>query len=598
MMKLEDKESNVSSTYLMKIKSTVGKYASIIANVLHVNVEVVDKYLNRIAGTGIYENGIGKNIESEGNIYKHVLETGKTQVIEEPGKHVLCKGCINENNCLEHMEIATPIYYKESIIGVIGLVCFSKEQKKYILTHFDNLVQFLIQIADFISTKVYEVKEKDLNIGRTQLFEELLDRTKEGILIVDSDNKIKYLNSYGKYMLKLKADYKNEALFINGTETIDEYSSIFKIKIKDRRYIVMGKFLTISSLIKNYDRVLLFKIHKDVKEVNEVNNKWGFVKLDNIIGKSESILNIKFKIKKIATFNSTVLINGESGTGKELIARAIHSESSRWDKPFIAINCGAIPENLLESELFGYVKGAFTGASVTGKVGKFELANGGVIFLDEIGDMPLSLQVKILRVLQERKFARIGSNKLIDLDIRVVTATNKDLKKMIKENLFREDLYYRLNVIPLEIPPLRDRDSDIELILMYFIEKFNREFNKNVHTIDKEALDEINSYPWPGNIRELENVVEYMMNLVGDKGIITKGILPESMINYNSKCKIKEKNTNIDLNENIKSLKEIEIEYITKVLDKYGYDVIGKKKAAKKLGIGLATLYRKIGELK
>lgn len=596
-MNSEDINKNTSLS-LIKIKDTVAKYANVIANVLNVNVEVVDKYLNRIAGTGIYQNGIGKSIEFEGNIYKYVLKTGKTQVIENPGKHILCKNCTNENNCLEHMEIAAPIYYKKIIIGVIGLICFNQQQKEYILSHLENLVQFVMQIAEFISAKMYEVDEKDLNIGRTKLFEELLDNTKEGIIIIDSNNKIKYLNSYGKYILKLKEDYKNEQLLINSTETIDEYNNIFKIKIRDNRYILLGKLIPISSLVKDYDRVLMFKVHKDNEETNEVNNKWGFIKLDNIIGKSEAILNIKSKIRKISTFNSTVLLNGESGTGKELIARAIHSESNRWDKPFIAINCGAIPENLLESELFGYVKGAFTGASVTGKVGKFELANGGVIFLDEIGDMPLSLQVKILRVLQERKFARIGSNKLIDLDIRVVTATNKDLKKMIKENLFREDLYYRLNVIPLEIPPLRDRENDIELLFMYFIEKFNRDFNKNVYTVDENALHEINSYPWPGNIRELENVVEYIMNLVGDKGIVTKSILPESIVDYNGKYKIKENTKNMQLDENIKSLKEIEREYIISVLDKYGYDVIGKKKAAKKLGIGLATLYRKIGELK
>lgn len=200
---------------------------------------------------------------------------------------------------------------------------------------------------------------------------------------------------------------------------------------------------------------------------------------------------LKKTIKKIASSTSTVLVSGESGTGKELVARAIHNESNRREEPFIAINCAAIPDSLLESELFGYVKGAFTGADPMGKMGKFELANKGTIFLDEIGDMPLSLQTKLLRVLQERKVIRIGSNKQVNIDVRVIAATNKNLIDLIEEDKFREDLYYRLNVIPIEIPPLRERIEDIKLLTDFFIKKYLSLFNKDFMKIkiDKQVWD-------------------------------------------------------------------------------------------------------------
>lgn len=226
-------------------------------------------------------------------------------------------------------------------------------------------------------------------------------------------------------------------------------------------------------------------------------------------------------------------------------------------------------------------------------MGKFELANKGIIFLDEIGDMPLYLQVKILRVLQERKLVRIGSNHLIDLDIRVIAATNKDLKKLIKENKFREDLYYRLNVIPLKIPPLRERKEDIDLLMKMLIKKYNVLFGKSVHKVDKECRDILMNYPWYGNVRELENAVEFMINMADDSGMVTMNMLPPNIVeNKNSQV------YGVDMDEDIKPLKDIEKEYILRALDIYGHDTKGKQLAAKRLGIGIATLYRKLEEMK
>jgi DNA-binding NtrC family response regulator len=231
-------------------------------------------------------------------------------------------------------------------------------------------------------------------------------------------------------------------------------------------------------------------------------------------------------IEKVADTPSTVLITGESGTGKELIARALHENSSRKDKPFIRVNCAAIPQELIESELFGYEKGAFTGA-VTSKPGRFELANEGTLFLDEIGEIGVNMQVKLLRALQEQEFERVGGIKTISVDVRLVTATNRDLAADITEGRFREDLYYRLNVVHLHLPPLRERTEDVPLLIEHFLGRFNERLNKDVRTVSEEALAKLRAYPWRGNIRELENVVERCVLFADGEQIETDDLPPE-----------------------------------------------------------------------
>jgi two-component system response regulator AtoC len=238
---------------------------------------------------------------------------------------------------------------------------------------------------------------------------------------------------------------------------------------------------------------------------------------ENFVGKSERMLGIFEMIKKIADYKSTVLISGDSGTGKELVARGIHSNSSRADNPFIAVNCGAIPENLLESELFGHVKGAFTDAT-RNKVGLFEEADKGTIFLDEIGELPLILQVKLLRVLQDEEIRRVGDTKAIKIDVRVIAATTKDLEKEVREGKFRDDLYYRLNVLPVSLPTLRERKEDIPLLVEHFIQRFNERLGMSVAGISQDALDVLVNFGWRGNVRQLENTIERSMIFVqGDK---------------------------------------------------------------------------------
>ena len=251
-------------------------------------------------------------------------------------------------------------------------------------------------------------------------------------------------------------------------------------------------------------------------------------KFENIISDHEKMLAIFEIVEKVADSDSTVLVYGESGTGKELIARALHYNSHRQDKPLIPINCGAIPEELLESELFGYEKGAFTGAA-SSRIGRFELAHTGTIFLDEIGEMSPSLQVKLLRVLQEREFERVGGTRTIKVDVRIIAATNKDLEVMVEKNEFREDLFYRLNVIPIELPALRERRSDIPLLVQHFMEHFNAQKHRDIEGVLPEALERLTAYHWPGNVRELENVIERITILKGS-GVIALEDLPEKIM--------------------------------------------------------------------
>ena len=247
----------------------------------------------------------------------------------------------------------------------------------------------------------------------------------------------------------------------------------------------------------------------------------------NIIGKSEEINKLFKLIHDVAPTNTTVLIQGENGTGKELIANAIHFNSPNSKKPFIKLNCGVLAENLLESELFGHVKGSFTGA-IKDKIGRFELANGGTLFLDEIGDISLNMQVKLLRVLQEGEFERVGGTETIKVDVRIITATNRDLESRINDGKFRQDLYYRLNVIPIQVPPLRDRKDDIKLLVEHFIKKYQDIHKKEIDSIDKDAITALEEYDWPGNIRELENYVERSI-VLNKSGSITKSDFPQAI---------------------------------------------------------------------
>ncbi|MCL6609956.1 MAG: sigma 54-interacting transcriptional regulator [Peptococcaceae bacterium] len=333
---------------------------------------------------------------------------------------------------------------------------------------------------------------------------------------------------------------------------------------------------------------LMDELRQSASLIENLSEKLGQVTtskytFSDILGNGQELKKCIQVAERAARSNSTVLLLGESGTGKELFAHAIHHASPRREKPFIKVNCAAIPESLLESEFFGYTKGAFTGA-IKSKIGKFELANGGTIFLDEIGDMSLNLQGKLLRVLQEMEFERVGGNQTIKVDVRVIAATNRNLRELIRQGRFREDLYYRLNVVEITLPPVRYHKEDLPLLCNSLIVKLNRKLGKKVKGLSRDAEEALFSYDWPGNVRELENVIERVMVTVDDE-VITKKNLIQHVSQF--------KNTS-ERDLDLIPIDQMEQILIKKALLKFGNTVEGKRKAAQALNISLATLYNKI----
>jgi len=310
-----------------------------------------------------------------------------------------------------------------------------------------------------------------------------------------------------------------------------------------------------------------------------------------IIGNSDIMLEVYDFIKKVAPTTTTVMITGETGTGKELIANAIHVNSPRRQNPFIKINCAAIPENLMESELFGFEKGAFTGA-VVGKPGKFELAHKGTLFLDEVGELSKEMQVKILTVIQDHQFERVGGIRTIKVDVRLITATNRNLRQDVKDGAFREDLFYRLNVFPIHVPPLRERREDILLLISYFLEKFNKKLGRSVKSIEPAAMELLEQYEWPGNIRELENFTERLVLMAPGETISLQDIPNEWKTAAESIAVLKSDDRKTALKDWIKNqTEEIERQMLTKVLDECGDNVT---RAAKQLGMSRKGLQLKM----
>jgi len=305
-------------------------------------------------------------------------------------------------------------------------------------------------------------------------------------------------------------------------------------------------------------------------------------RFEQIIGKSPALESVLDQVEQVASTDSTVLIQGETGTGKELIARAVHDSSSRFARPFIKLNCAAIPFDLLESELFGHEKGAFTGA-IAQKVGRFELADKGTLFLDEVGDIPLGLQPKLLRVLQEQEFERLGGTRTHQVDVRLVAATNRNLAEMVKRNEFRSDLYYRLNVFPIPLPPLRERREDIPALVSHFVELYGRRMGKHIEHISPDTMSALISYLWPGNIRELQNFIERSV-------IVTSGnVLHPPLTSLNSAAAV----------ESIGAitLEDAERDHILKTLEQTRWVVSGPNGAAARLGIKRSTLYFRMQKL-
>ena len=590
---------------LSGIKESVQQVAEAISIAVGLEVEIVDNRLRILGGTGYYHGRIGKKEEDgnlEGNyLYARVLRTGKTQYVEDAQNFKGYDQPVVGNTRLgELAEICTPIVLKGEIIGIIGLVAFTEDQKHIIKDKRESMTVFVEKMADLLSAKADQQETlENVEVSRDEM-SIVLETAHEGIFALDQKGYVKHCNNraaelfgtnkgdlIGKHISKIMPGSPAIKVLDTG-RGYTENEEIFKVDGRQHHFIV-----TVQPFLSGEEIDGIVISFRDIEEAQKLVYNFNTRKIkntvDDIIGTSEKIMIAKKQALITARSNSTVLITGESGTGKEMFAKAIHYASPREDKPFITVNCGAIPENLLESELFGYEKGAFTGASEKGKEGKFELADGGTIFLDEIGDMPLHLQVKILHVLQNMRFDRVGGSKSIIVDVRVIAATNKDLEKLIEEGSFREDLYYRLSVIPLSIPPLRERKDDIKQLMYHFLKKYNSFMNKKIERFSPEVEEIYTNHDWPGNVRELENAVEYGANMAFGN-VIGIDEVPARILKKEEET-VKFRNLDRPLAEQVKLF---ENEVIMKKIRQYNGV---KETVARDLGISRATLYRKLAEL-
>lgn len=493
---------------------------------------------------------------------------------------------------------AAPIHnHSGEIIGTLNLT--GKSNMKH--PHTLGLVVFGVKAIEneLDKKKIHDILDQTYNY-----MESVIDNLDKGIMIIDMEGKITNINKFGaeifnrdkEQLLKEDIHYilPNLGDVLKKID-IDNTTIIKEVKFKDTsKYKTKLIFKGIAHKEKIIGMVLTMSNEKEEKNIKE--STGAVLTFNDIIGQSAAIVNVITNSKVIANSPSTVLIQGESGTGKEVLAQAMHNYSFRRCNKFVAINCGAIPENIIESELFGYEDGTFTGGKKGGKPGKFEIANGGTLFLDEISEMPLEMQVHLLRVLQECRVARLGGSREIPIDVRVIAATNKNLKQEVIKGNFREDLYYRLCVIPIKLPPLRERKGDIEKLIEYFLRIKSFKLNKPTLEIGEELYNKLLSYNWPGNIRQLENYIENIVNLDGNLSCDLWDDCDCKINEYNNKDRIHRGSYKgyEGKNEGF-NLEELECKTIKKAINFYNHNI---SKVARALGISRNTLYLKIKKYK
>ncbi|MCY6372057.1 sigma-54-dependent Fis family transcriptional regulator [Clostridium ganghwense] len=544
-----------------------------------------EKLINMYSSLGLYD---GYNVTEEAsgtNAIGIALITGKPiQVLG--GEHY-----IQQHHKLTSS--ACPIKDKnEQILGVLSIT------GNYELVH-PHTLGMVIAAAEAIEREIkLEERNKELKLTNERFYE-ITESISEGIIKVDNKGCIVSINRFAKKLLSFKEkdvigkNFKhilssdNTASIIRGISNCRKYEEeeiYFKTRTGRKKTCITN--VTPIKVDKRLEGVVItFRevkmVHSMINKIVGANAKFTF---NDILGNSESIKKA-IKLASIsAKSNTTILLQGESGTGKEMFAQSIHNESDRRDYPFVFLNCGAIPRELVSSELFGYIEGAFTGAKRGGHPGKFELADGGTIFLDEIGDMPLDAQVSLLRVLEDRKVVRVGGHDVIPIDVRVIAATNKDLSREVEIGNFRSDLFYRINVMTINTPSLRERKDDIRIFIDYFLEKFSKNTGKNIKGISQRFYQGMINYNWPGNVRELQNVMQTVINVAENNTVLTHKNLPRYI-------RPKEMIDDINFKNELLTLEEVEKNTIVKTIQGLNGNIAA---AAKILGIGRSTMYRKM----
>lgn len=579
-------------TKLEVIQKTAQHVVSAISSAIGVDVAMFDQDFKLIATSKTFLKKRGRKTNK--NYLRGVFKRDVV-IVSNPGINELCKGCECEGNCPETAEVDRTIRYNDQIIGVITMVVYTQAGREKLLNNTSELLEFLGEMANLLCNEIrlYEALEKETVVKRH--LETTVNFINDGIITIDEKGKINQINDQAANILKI-----NKKLVMGRRlQNFLPFNYIFPI-LNDRKPIRGQEILlstpqNIHCLLsgnpveiegKSVGAVISVKDFKEVRtDIYQLTHEQIKYDFKDIIGDSDTIVKIIEYAKQIASTDSSILIQGESGTGKELFARAIHNHGRRKEDPFITINCAAIPESLLESELFGYDEGAFSGARKGGKPGKFELASDGTIFLDEIGEIPLHMQAKLLRVLQKSAIERVGGIRSFSLNVRVIAATNKDLQQMVKKATFREDLYFRLNVMPLFVPPLRDRKHDITILSEFFLHKYNEKTKNEFIGFADETVRIMKGYEWPGNVRELENAIQYAVNVEKEKIIYPSGLpsnITETVQASNNKLTLKDK------------VLGFEKKLLKNALDSYGHSVGAKRIVANDFGVSLPTLYRKL----
>ncbi|EFN5050110.1 sigma-54 interaction domain-containing protein [Escherichia coli] len=583
-------ELATTQSVLMQIQPTIQRFARMLASVLQLEVEIVDENLCRVAGTGAYGKFLGRQLSGNSRLLRHVLETKTEKVVTQSRFDPLCEGCDSKENCREKAFLGTPVILQDRCVGVISLIAVTHEQQEHISDNLREFSDYVRHISTIFVSKLLEDQGPGDNISK--IFATMIDNMDQGVLVVDDESRVQLVNQTALKTLGVVQNniigkpIRFRPLTFESNFTHGHMQHI--VSWDDKSELIIGQLHNIQGR-----QLFLMAFHQSHTSFS-VANAPDEPHIEQLVGECRVMRQLKRLISRIAPSPSSVMVVGESGTGKEVVARAIHKLSGRRNKPFIAINCAAIPEQLLESELFGYVKGAFTGASANGKTGLIQAANTGTLFLDEIGDMPLMLQAKLLRAIEAREILPIGASSPIQVDIRIISATNQNLAQFIAEGKFREDLFYRLNVIPITLPPLRERQEDIELLVHYFLHLHTRRLGSVYPGIAPDVVEILRKHRWPGNLRELSNLMEYLVNVVPSGEVIDSTLLPPNLLNNGTTeqsdvTEVSEAHLSLD-DAGGTALEEMEKQMIREALSRHN----SKKQVADELGIGIATLYRKI----
>ncbi len=585
---------------LSAFKKDLEQIVDIIHRTFEVDAAVFDLDSRLMACTPDYLLQKGKAVHAP-SIEEAIANT--SVVVNKPGHMPTCKGCRFLGKCPAKIEILRSIRDNDTPVGVITFTSFTPAGHERITGRIHEFIHTLNHFAGWIAQLVRQDRHRGVEDESGIILDASLALAKDCIMVFGPDGAVRQSSASANALFSFCDLYTRSIYHILPEPVADKimqgsFLRETKLVIDHRQVMVSARPVTKG---EQFQAAVVLIHQPETRAQTPAGGRAALPRTrqkkigpGHMLGSSPAINVLKKRVMMLSQSSSTVLISGETGTGKGLLARIIHFSGSRAAGPFVPVNCTSIPETLFESELFGYEEGAFTGAKKGGKPGRFELAQGGTLFLDEIGEMPLHMQVKLLNVLQDYAFQRVGGVTPISMDVRIIAATNQDLMTLVNEKKFRPDLYYRLNVIPMQLPALADRKQDIGVLARAFLQEANIKAARTITDIDNEVMELFLSHDWPGNIRELQNIIEYGVNME-TSATLTVQSLPDlfyDTLSHAGPHLEEETGTGQDIRSTVMLTEK---QTILNCLEKYGHGMEGKKKAAGELGISLRTLYRKLG---